>query len=64
MSRKFVTLVVLMLALVGAAAYYRYVPGRAPAGQPALANLDPAKFEQQFRVAAGEARMLVMLSPT
>jgi hypothetical protein len=52
------------LALLGAAAYFRYSPGRTPAGQPPLANLDPAAFEQQFRAAEAGPRVLVLLSPT
>ena len=53
-----------VLALLGAAAYYRYAPGQAPVGQPPLANLDQASFEQQFRAAAAGPRVLVLLSPT
>lgn len=63
MKRKTIVLAALFVALAGAA-YYRYVPGRTPAGQPPLENLDPASFEQQFRAAAGQTRVLVMLSPT
>ena len=54
----------IVLALAGALAYYRFIPGHTPAGQPPLANLDPASFEQQFRRAASGTRILVMLSPT
>ena len=53
-----------VLALLGAAAYYRYAPGQAPAGQSPLANLDQASFEQQFRAAAAGPRVLVLLSPS
>jgi len=52
------------LALLAPAAYLRYVPGRTPAGQPPLANLDQASFERQFRAAAAGPRVLVLLSPT
>ncbi len=55
---------VVALALLGAAAYYRYIPGQAPTGQPPLTNLDPAAFEHQFRAAAAGPRVLVLLSPT
>jgi hypothetical protein len=59
-----VAVLAVVLALAGALAYYRFIPGRTPVGQPPLANLDPASFEQQFRAAASGARILVMLSPT
>jgi hypothetical protein len=59
-----VSVLAVVLALAGALAYYRFNPGRTPAGQPPLANLDPASFEQQFRAAASGTRILVMLSPT
>ena len=64
MKRRSIVVGLVALALVGAAAYYRYVPGEAPAGQPALANLDQASFEKQFRAAANGPRVLVLLSPT
>ena len=64
MKRKLIVTVAVLVALVGAAAYYRYVPGQPPAGQPALANFDQASFEQQFRFAAAGPRVLVLLSPT
>jgi len=63
MKRRFIVAAV-ALALLGAAAYYRYVPGQAPAGQPQLANLDQASFEQQFHAAAAGPRVLVLVSPT
>lgn len=64
MKRKTIIWIVLAIALVALAAYYRYVPGRTPPGQPALASLDPVTFEQQFRAASSQTRLLVMLSPT
>jgi hypothetical protein len=63
MKRRSIVVAV-VLALLGAAAYYRYAPGQAPAGQSPLANLDQASFEQQFRAAAAGPRVLVLLSPT
>ncbi|HXI38520.1 MAG TPA: hypothetical protein VNH83_01010 [Bryobacteraceae bacterium] len=63
MKRKLVFAAV-ALALFGIAAYYRYVPGQAPTGQPPLANLDQASFEQQFRAAVAGPRVLVLVSPT
>ncbi len=64
MKRRSMIAGLVVLALAGAAAYYRCVPGQAPAGQPPLANLDLASFEQQFRAAAPGPRVLVLLSPT
>jgi hypothetical protein len=63
MKRRSIVVAV-VLALLGAAAYYRYAPGQAPAGQAPLTNLDRASFEQQFRAAAAGPRVLVLLSPT
>jgi hypothetical protein len=59
-----VAILTIVLALAGAFAYYRFIPGRTPAGQPPLANLDPTNFQQQFRAADPGPRLLVMLSPT
>jgi hypothetical protein len=64
MKRRSNVVAAVVLALLGAAAYYRYAPGQAPAGQSPLANLDQASFEQQFRAAAAGPRVLVLLSPT
>jgi hypothetical protein len=64
MKRRSKVVAAVVLALLGAAAYYRYAPGQAPAGQSPLANLDQAAFEQQFRAAAAGPRVLVLLSPT
>lgn len=64
MKRKPLLTAILLLAFAGWAAYTRYVPGHTPAGQPALADLDPASFEAQFRAASADMRVLVLLSPT
>ncbi len=64
MKRKPLAIAILLLAVAAWAAYYRYVPGRTPAGQPPLADLDPASFDQQFHAASGDMRLLVLLSPT
>jgi hypothetical protein len=64
MKRRSIVVVALALVLLGTAAYYRFVPGQAPAGQPSLAHLDQASFEQQFRAAAAGPRVLVLVSPT
>jgi len=64
MKRKLIVTVAVLVALVGAAAYYRYIPGQAPTGQPPLANFDQSSFQQQFSAAAAGTRVLVLLSPT
>jgi len=65
MKRKPIIIIAAVLAvLAGGSAYYRYFPGRTPAGQPPVARLDPASFDQQFRAASGDTRVLVLLSPT
>ena len=64
MKRKSIVIAAVVLALLGAAAYYRYAPGQAPAGQSPLANFDQASFQQQFSAAAAGPRVLVLLSPT
>lgn len=64
MNRKSIFWTALAVLLVALAVYYRYVPGHTPPGQPALARLDPVTFEQQFRAASSQTRVLVMLSPT
>ena len=53
-----------VIAVLAAVAYYAYVPGSTPAGQPPLARFEQAAFDRQFHAATGEARLLVMLSPT
>ena len=48
-------------------AYYQYAPRHAPYGQPALTQLTPqnfAEFQKAFNDAAGDTRLLVLLSPT
>ena len=57
-------LVIVAVLGLAAAIYYANAGGHTPAGQPPLARFDQAGFDQQFRAASGEARMLVLLSPT
>lgn len=64
MKRKPLVIAILLLALAAWAAYFRYVPGHTPAGQPELADLDPASFDEQFHAASAGMRVLVLLSPT
>jgi hypothetical protein len=64
-KRKPIIIIAAVLAvLAGGAAYYRYFPGRTPAGQPPVARLDPASFDWQFRAASADTRVLALLSPT
>ena len=63
MKVRFWLLIAAILALA-AAVYYANAGGHTPAGQPPLARFDQAGFDRQFRAAFGEARLLVLLSPT
>lgn len=63
MRFRFWLLIVAILGLA-AAVYYANTGGHTPAGQPPLARFDQVSFDRQFRAAAGEARLLVLLSPT
>ena len=53
-------------AMLGLAAgvYFANAGGHTPAGQPPLARFDQVSFDRQFHAAFGEARLLVLLSPT
>jgi hypothetical protein len=58
-----------VLALVAGAwvAYHHWAPHDAPAGQPTLASLTPENlddFRELFNAAAGDARVMILLSPT
>jgi hypothetical protein len=69
--RKAMQALLLLLALaVGVAAaalaWVKLAPRHAPAGQSALATLDPALsgFREAFNAAQSQTRLLVLLSPT
>jgi hypothetical protein len=47
-----------------AAMLFGYVPASAPAGQPAVADLQLDTFRQAFNAAADRTRVVVLLSPT
>ena len=47
-----------------AAVYFANTGGHTPAGQPPLARFDQASFDREIQGAFGEARLLVLLSPT
>ena len=63
-------LIVVAAALVLSAtafAWVKWAPRRVPAGQPALATLNAdslATFRGSFNAAAGDVRVLALLSPT
>jgi hypothetical protein len=57
-------LVIAAILGLTAAVYFANAGGYTPAGQPPLARFDQASFDQQFHAAFGEARLLVLLSPT
>jgi hypothetical protein len=65
-----VLLVLVGTAVLAGAAVFSWIklaPRRVPEGQPALATLTPdslAAFRDSFNAAAGEVRVLAMLSPT
>jgi hypothetical protein len=63
MRHRFWLATVAILGLA-AAVYYANAGGHTPAGQPPLERFDQASFDRQFRAAFGEARLLVLLSPT
>ena len=67
--RKLLITLIVLLAVIGAGAFawVRFATHDAPAGQPPLAYLDPgslASLKADFNRAAGETRMIVLLSPT
>jgi len=55
-------------ALAGAGfVWFKHAPRRTPAGQPALARVDPATlpaFREAFNAHAATTRLIVLLSPT
>jgi anti-sigma-K factor RskA len=67
MSRRLRIAAVVGFAAVVAVVVYLLVAHRAPAGQPPLAMLDAgsmAALRTDFNAAAGEVRVIVLLSPT
>lgn len=63
--------VCVLLAVAGAAGawllWLKLAPRSTPAGQPALSRLDAASLQtlrDAFNAAAGQTRVLVLLSPT
>ena len=65
-SRKALPLLVAGLLAAGALTYY-FAGDSAPANQPPLATLDAGSIDslrRQFNAAAGETRIILLLSPT
>lgn len=66
MRRRFLTLAV-VLAVMGFVSWRVWAPSHAPAGQPALETLGAesfTNFERAFDGAAGDVRIILLLSPT
>ena len=68
-TRKLVLVVLVVLAAIGAGtfAWVRFATHDTPPGQPPLATLDAgslATLKTEFNRAAGDTRMIVLLSPT
>ena len=67
MTRRRLLLVAAIVAVAAAFAYYRCAPREVPAGQPPLATLDATALDTvraEFNRAAGQVRIIVLLSPT
>jgi len=67
MSRRVRITAAVVVAAVLAAAAYLLVAHRAPEGQPPLAMLDAGSMgalRTDFNAAAGQVRVIVLLSPT
>ena len=67
--RRLLIALLVMIAVIGAGifAWQRFGTHYTPAGQPPLATLDAgslATLKADFNRAAGETRMIVLLSPT
>ena len=67
MRRALVTACAALALAVAAGAYSEYGPRPTPNGQPPLARLNAANFEdlkQRFNQATDRVRVLALLSPT
>ena len=68
--RKFnikVALLVIAIVVVVLGGWYLWGPAGTPPGQPPLTSLSPQNFKQltsQFDQAAGDERLVLLLSPT
>lgn len=67
MTRRRLLWFVLLVVVAAGLAGWRFRTGHVPAGQPALATLDPASleaFRADFNRDVDRARLVVLLSPT
>jgi hypothetical protein len=67
MKRTRVLAVLALVALAAAGGWWRFGGREAPAGQPPLATIDPVSIgalRDDFNRAAGQTRLIVLLSPT
>ncbi|HUK14952.1 MAG TPA: hypothetical protein VLW65_01000 [Bryobacteraceae bacterium] len=64
MKRQLIITAAVIAALAATAAYFRFVPGSTPAGQPPLTRLELADFQQRFRTASDGTRVVAFFSPT
>lgn len=66
MRRKYILIAALTLAAFGSLVYF-YAGSRVPSGQLPLEKLAPqnvAVIQDEFNAARGDARLLLLLSPT
>ena len=66
-ARRMFGIAGLVALLTAVAAWYRFAPGEAPAGQPALVAIDAGTLEAlkaEFNRNANATRLVVLLSPT
>jgi hypothetical protein len=66
MKRIWIVVLAAVLALLVTGAYFSW-PGHAPAGQPALVELDSqalSALQAEFNRASGSLRVVLLLSPT
>ena len=67
MKRRTLPLILVVVVIVAAFAYTRFGTHNTPANQPRLAYLDPSSLDAlkaDFNRAAGDTRIIVLLSPT
>jgi hypothetical protein len=65
--RRTFGLLALLIILAAAFVWYRFTPGDAPPGQPALATVDTTSLQTlraDFNRDMNQARLIVLLSPT
>lgn len=66
-KRRVLWIAIAIVAFGIALGWYLYGPRTVPPGQPQLATLHPAAldgFREEFNRAAGQVRVVILLSPT